>query len=188
MELLEFFEITDSLTFKQWCRLNHPDKGGDLNKFILVREAYEKHIQNNTPKEVCFDQLWENIIKTVKTPNIRRECCIVMVENKNYDPRNMLEWHKNLQCRKHKIRDTNFCKEHSELIPEDKLKPGVFPVHEGSIYCEKLLKEVYYGVVGYPNEFKQCKKKKKTGTKYCHLHQEKDHINILTQDTCNISL
>src|SRR3989338_7587364 len=46
MELLKFCEITDASSFRKWAVKNHPDKGCDHDKFVMVKQAYEKYIQD----------------------------------------------------------------------------------------------------------------------------------------------
>lgn len=47
MELLEFCGIKDHPTWRTWAMKNHPDRGGDNNKYVLVKLAYEKHIESH---------------------------------------------------------------------------------------------------------------------------------------------
>jgi len=46
MELLKFCDITCSSSWKNWALKNHPDHGGDHNKYIMVQTAYEKYIKD----------------------------------------------------------------------------------------------------------------------------------------------
>jgi hypothetical protein len=43
-ELLKFLDIHDAPSFRNWSLFNHPDRGGSHDKFVLVIEAYKKHI------------------------------------------------------------------------------------------------------------------------------------------------
>lgn len=40
--LLEFVGIRDKATWHAWAKVNHPDKGGDGDKFRMVKDAYEE--------------------------------------------------------------------------------------------------------------------------------------------------
>ena len=42
MELLAYCRITDRKSWLDWALRNHPDKGGDAEKFAMVKNAYEQ--------------------------------------------------------------------------------------------------------------------------------------------------
>lgn len=41
-ELLEYLDIVDRQSWRAWMLENHPDKGGNNDKFVLVKAAYDK--------------------------------------------------------------------------------------------------------------------------------------------------
>lgn len=50
--LLGIGQVTDIKTaFREWAKTNHPDKGGDTDKFARVMAAYDEWLDTQTQKE-----------------------------------------------------------------------------------------------------------------------------------------
>lgn len=50
--LLGISQVTDIETaFREWAKTNHPDKGGDTDKFARVMAAYDEWLDTQTQKE-----------------------------------------------------------------------------------------------------------------------------------------
>lgn len=82
MELLEFCGIKDAPSWKAWALKNHPDRGGDREKFVLVKSAYEKHInKQSAPTQSApapAPDIWDNFKKTFHAP--KKGQCEAMID------------------------------------------------------------------------------------------------------------
>lgn len=66
VSLLKQYKITDKVAWKQFLLHNHPDKGGNSEVFISVKNAYEKY--GPQPDLIfCFtNPEYENLLKRMQ--------------------------------------------------------------------------------------------------------------------------
>lgn len=182
MELLEFCDITDKETYRKWILKNHPDKGGDSKRFSLVMEAYKKYIEkaepiipNILPRQNPYNENSDFFYRELREKyptKLNNDKCQHVFLNPKYKPEIYnIFIRKYEQCRYNRISGHLHCKQHSEkfdtkTIPQPELKP-LRPNQ-----CEKLIKQEYYGIVGFPREYERCERDKGSNGKYCRWHMK----------------
>lgn len=158
MELLNFCGIKDSSSFKQWASKNHPDKGGDTDKFVLVREAYEKYIQSPSPSSQPSRSSSQQPRKqTYSSPH---------PQDNSYN--SFFGYNSSTTCPDFDYRAADdlmndLCKKfmNNKL---NRIKPN---------QCKKMIKNRDRNTKSrfYEGEFVRCQKTQTKDSDYCHLHK-----------------
>lgn len=111
-ELLFSLGIVNAKSFRQWALLNHPDKGGEHDFFVLVREAFEYVSSDNSfykpydyeDEDLCF--AFQNLCAF--TAHSRYCECTTL----NTDPNSK---EKTRQCSQLKYGGGSYCKFHQQF-------------------------------------------------------------------------
>lgn len=167
-DLLDFLGITDENTWRQWVLKNHPDKGGDNDKFVKVKAAWEnRQLQSKTnpnSNTVIDDTLKQTIFNIIGLD--KRHACYGMTSfgkhcaqdvipgtklcNKHSSGCHYILPSEDRQCNKVRRADDVFCELHSTKPRQHKPKP--------QIYTCSYIKA----------DGSQCKAKSQN--KYCYRH------------------
>lgn len=164
MELLKFCEITDASSFRKWAVKNHPDKGGDHDKFVMVKQAYEKYIQDIAEHEslppsskptTAFKYpappaTWNDFFGP---PKSKPNQCAAMVD-KGHSINDSFHNNQRRRCELTVKKGLKYCRIHCYMDPTS-----------GDKQCI------------YQKDEKQCKGVAKSGSTHCDRHLKTENIN-----------